>query len=97
LSWHSFFEHSFRFRKGVLASPGRITGLWKGATPPLSTEMLSTFDPARPLLWVSKSLEKLASALEPALRPHQFHSQTFCSFNAGSSPEGSGLHGIELR
>ena len=30
LRWHNFFEHSFRFRKGVLASPSRITGLWEG-------------------------------------------------------------------
>jgi len=69
LRWHSLFEHSFRVRKGALASPSRITGLWKGATSPPSTEMLSTFDPTRPPLWVSKGLEKLASAVDAALRP----------------------------
>jgi hypothetical protein len=30
LSWHSFFGHSFRFRKSVLASPSRRRGLGKG-------------------------------------------------------------------
>ncbi len=31
LRWHNFFGHSFRFRKGVLASPSRRRGLGKGA------------------------------------------------------------------
>src|SRR6266478_4054297 len=30
LGWHSFFGHSFRFRKSVLASPSRRRGLGKG-------------------------------------------------------------------
>src|SRR5260370_42043449 len=30
LRWHSFFGHSFRFRKSVLASPSRRRGLGKG-------------------------------------------------------------------
>src|SRR6266704_3355393 len=30
LGWHSFFGHSFRFRKSVLASPSRRMGLGKG-------------------------------------------------------------------
>ena len=30
LSWHSFFGHSFRFRKSVLVSPSRRRGLGKG-------------------------------------------------------------------
>src|SRR6266567_1347885 len=30
LSWHSFFGHSFRFHKRVLASPSRRRGLGKG-------------------------------------------------------------------
>jgi hypothetical protein len=30
LSWHSFFGHSFRFPKSVLASPSRRRGLGKG-------------------------------------------------------------------
>jgi len=30
LSWHSFFGHSFRFHKSVLASPSRRRGLGKG-------------------------------------------------------------------
>ncbi len=30
LRWHNFFGHSFRFRKGVLASPSRRRGLGKG-------------------------------------------------------------------
>ena len=30
LRWHSFFGHSFRFRKSVLASPSRRKGLGKG-------------------------------------------------------------------
>jgi len=30
LSWHSFFGHSLRFCKSVLASPSRRRGLGKG-------------------------------------------------------------------
>ena len=30
LRWHNFFGHSFRFHKGVLASPSRRRGLGKG-------------------------------------------------------------------
>ena len=30
LRWHSFFGHSFRFRKSVLVSPSRRRGLGKG-------------------------------------------------------------------
>jgi hypothetical protein len=30
LEWHSFFGHSFRFPKNVLASPSRRRGLGKG-------------------------------------------------------------------
>ena len=36
LSWHSFFGHSFRFHKSVLASPSRRRGLGKGARRPLT-------------------------------------------------------------
>ena len=42
-------------------------------------------------------LKMLIAVMLASSLPQEFHSQTFCSYNAGSSPDGPGLHGIALR